>query len=392
MAFVECNGRVICYQESGETALPAVLFAHPLGMSQQVWADVVARLRGRYRCIRWDLPGHGASAPASTAVTARDLARDAQALLAALGVERCGFVGTSIGGVIGQALLLDAPEWLDRVVLTNTGAAIGTPDAWQQRAARVRSEGLEQMAAELSQRWFADAYKDQQPAGVAGWTHQLARTDDESYARLCELLAEADFRGKLAGVDRPVCLIAGAEDPATPVSALEALADELGGAPLDTIDDVAHVPSVEDSDAFTDSLLHAFATNDDDNAPPLTYAQGLETRKSVLGSEHVERAGASATTLDASFQDLITRYAWGELWGNPDLSRTQRSLITTAILAALGRDGELILHLKTAQRIGVSEAELRQALMHVAIYAGVPAANHAFKLAKEQGWGSSAAP
>jgi 3-oxoadipate enol-lactonase/4-carboxymuconolactone decarboxylase len=386
MAFVECNGRIIGYDDSGETALPVMLFAHPLGMSRQVWADVIAKLRGRYRCICWDLPGHGASAPLDNAVTAHDLAADGQALLAALDISRCTFVGTSIGGVIGQALLLDAPELLDHVVLTNTGAVIGTAEAWHARAARVRSEGLAQIAPELSQRWFAATYKQNQPAAVAGWTHQLARTDDESYARLCELLAGTDFRGKLAGVEQPVQLIAGADDPATPVTALAALANELGGAPLATIDNIAHVPSVEDAEALTNCLLDACAAGDG-AMPPCTYAEGLNTRQSVLGREHVDQATVSATSLDAPFQDLITRYAWGELWGNADLPRTQRSLITIVVLAALGRDSELILHLETAKRLRVSEAELRQALMHVAIYAGVPAANHAFKLAKEQGWG-----
>ncbi|MES1934374.1 carboxymuconolactone decarboxylase [Salinisphaera shabanensis T35B1] len=386
MAFVECNGRIVGYDDSGETALPAMLFAHPLGMSRQVWADVIAKLRGRYRCICWDLPGHGVSAPLDSAVTAHDLAADGQALLAALDIPHCTFVGTSIGGVIGQALLLDAPELLDHVVLTNTGAVIGTAEAWHARAARVRSEGLAQIAPELSQRWFAATYKQNQPAAVAGWTHQLARTDDESYARLCELLAGTDFRGKLAGVEQPVQLIAGADDPATPVTALAALANELGGAPLATIDNIAHVPSVEDAEALTNCLLDACAAGDG-AMPPCTYAEGLNTRQSVLGREHVDQATVSATSLDAPFQDLITRYAWGELWGNADLPRTQRSLITIVVLAALGRDSELILHLETAKRLRVSEAELRQALMHVAIYAGVPAANHAFKLAKEQGWG-----
>lgn len=121
------------------------------------------------------------------------------------------------------------------------------------------------------------------------------------------------------------------------------------------------------------------------------YATGLETRKQVLGEEHVARASQNATSLDAPFQQMITRLAWGELWSNGDLSRRERSMITIGILAALGRDGELTLHLKTAQRIGLSEAELRQVLMHVAIYGGVPAANHAFVLAKQLGWGGEQA-
>ncbi|MCP1366456.1 carboxymuconolactone decarboxylase family protein, partial [Halomonas sp. BBD48] len=118
------------------------------------------------------------------------------------------------------------------------------------------------------------------------------------------------------------------------------------------------------------------------------YATGLTTRKQVLGEEHVARASAGATTLDAPFQQMITRLAWGELWSNDELTRRERSMITTGILAALGRE-ELELHLKTAKRIGLSEAELRQVLMHVAIYGGVPAANHAFAMAKKLGWGEA---
>jgi 3-oxoadipate enol-lactonase/4-carboxymuconolactone decarboxylase len=389
MAFVECNGRVLCYRDSGEAGLPAVLFAHPLGMSQAVWSDVIEALRGRYRCISWDLPGHGASAPVDAAIDASDLGRDALALLDHLDIERCHFVGTSIGGVIGQALLLDAADRLQNVVLTNTGAVIGTPDAWNERAERVRREGLAAIAAELSQRWFADAYKRDAAAAVKGWTTQLARTDDESYARLCELLGATDFRGRLDGVDSPVQLVAGAEDPATPPDTLAALGQEIPAASLDTINAVAHVPSVEAPGEFAARLPGWLGSSEAAASAPVTYDEGLATRKSVLGSEHVERASQSATTLDAPFQALITRFAWGELWSNPDLSRTQRSLVTIAVLAALGRDGELVLHLKTAKRIGVTEAQLRQSLMHVAVYAGVPASNHAFKLAKEQGWGDT---
>ena len=389
MAFVECNGRVICYRDSGETALPVLLFAHPLGMSQDVWCEVIKRLQGRYRCISWDLPGHGASAPVDEPISAQDLAEDARALLSQLAIEQCHFVGTSIGGVIGQALLIDSPELLQSVVLTNTGAVIGSTAAWNERAERVRSEGLVQIAGELSQRWFASAYKRDTAAGAAGWRHQLARTDDESYARLCELLGNTDFRDTLDNVDVPVQLVAGADDPATPPATLAALAEEITGARMDTLAGVAHVPSVEAPAEFADRLPRWLDPEARGRRAPFTYDEGLATRKSVLGSEHVERASKSASTLDAPFQELITRFAWGELWSNPDLSRTQRSLITIAVLAALGRDGELTLHLKTAKRIGVTEPQLRQSLMHVAIYAGVPASNHAFKLAKENGWGEA---
>lgn len=385
MPFLDIDNRTVAYRDLGGRRSPAVLLAHPLGMSQAVWDDTIALLGERCRLITWDLPGHGASAPAgSNLLTAERLAADAVALLDTLGIERVHFVGTSIGGTVGQALLLAAPERLEHVALTNTGAVIGQPDAWHKRAARVRREGLSAMAAELVDRWFAPTFKSAQPAAVSGWQTQLARTDDDSYAQLCELLAVTDFRGQLAGVTTEIALLAGSADTATPPEALSALADELPAAGVTVFDDVAHVPGVEAPVRLADWLADTLLAG---TAAPVAYDEGLAIRKSVLGAAHVERSAANATTLDAPFQDFITRTAWGELWGNPDLTHIQRSLITLAVLAALGRDDELELHLKTAKTLGVAEAELRQALMHVAVYAGVPAANHAFKLAKQHGWG-----
>ena len=109
---------------------------------------------------------------------------------------------------------------------------------------------------------------------------------------------------------------------------------------------------------------------------------GMKIRKEVLGSEHVERVQARTTEFDADFQRFITESAWGTVWAGPALDRRTRSLLTIALLAALGRGEELALHLRASQNIGVPQEEIAEALMHVAVYAGVPAANSAFALAK----------
>jgi 3-oxoadipate enol-lactonase/4-carboxymuconolactone decarboxylase len=184
-------------------------------------------------------------------------------------------------------------------------------------------------------------------------------------------------------------LLGGSEDMATPPATLEVLAKECAGAPLEILENVGHVPSVECPKAFAERVLRGmFGSHAQPGERGVNYSDGLKTRKQILGEAHVEKASQGATSLDAPFQQMITRLAWGELWGNEDLTHRERSMVTTAILAALGRE-ELELHLKTAQRLGISEAELRQVLMHVAIYAGVPAANHAFAEAKRLGWGKA---
>ena len=110
---------------------------------------------------------------------------------------------------------------------------------------------------------------------------------------------------------------------------------------------------------------------------------GEQNRRQVLGSEHVDRAAASTTEFNAPFQDLITRYAWGEIWDRPGLPRHTRSLLTIAMLVALNREGELRLHLRAAKNNGVTRDELREVLLQSAIYCGVPAANAAFHLCEE---------
>lgn len=393
MAFVNIDGRSVAYRLLGGEALPLVVLAHPLGMTQAVWDDVLPALLRRYRVLTWDLPGHGASAAwphDASAMTPQQLADEALILAEHAGAAQFHFVGTSIGGTIGQQLLVQAPERLLSATLTNTGVVIGSSDNWNTRAQRVRAEGLAAMAAEIVPRWFSATSLAAQPALADGWQTQLARTDGESYARLCEMLGQTDFHGQLADADVCVRLLGGSDDVAAPPATLQELAHECANAPLEIVDGIGHVPAVECPELLSARLQQTLAqTAVTAGDAGVSYADGLATRKQVLGEAHVARASTSATTLDQPFQHMITRLAWGELWGNADLSRTERSMITIAVLAALGRDGELELHLKTAIRIGLTEAQLRQALTHVAIYAGVPAANHAFAMAKKVGWGEA---
>jgi 4-carboxymuconolactone decarboxylase len=113
------------------------------------------------------------------------------------------------------------------------------------------------------------------------------------------------------------------------------------------------------------------------------HAKGMKVRRAVLGDSHVDRAERSKTALDEEFQSFITRYAWGEIWDRPGLPRHTRSLLTIGLMVALNRDEELQLHLRAAANNGVTAEEIREVLLHCAVYCGVPAANAAFRAAKE---------
>lgn len=113
------------------------------------------------------------------------------------------------------------------------------------------------------------------------------------------------------------------------------------------------------------------------------HEKGMKIRREVLGDAHVDSATKTANDFTAPFQDIITRYAWGEIWARPGLSRHTRSLLTLAMTVALNREEEFRLHLRAAFNNGVTREEIREVLLHSAIYCGVPAANHAFKVAAE---------
>lgn len=128
------------------------------------------------------------------------------------------------------------------------------------------------------------------------------------------------------------------------------------------------------SNAPTDTMSDAISER---------HGKGMATRRRVLGDAHVDRAEAAKTAFDAPFQELITEAAWGHVWSRPDWSKRDRSIVTIALLAALGQDEEVAMHVRATANTGATPEDVREALLHVAIYAGVPAANHAFKIVKK---------
>ncbi len=258
MAFLKHNGRTICYRLLGDSAKPLLVLAHPLGMTQGVWDDMIPALLTRFRILSWDLPGHGASSAwpgNSDEVTPEDLAQDALALAGVADAETFHFVGTSIGGVIGQQLIANHANHLISAILTNTGAVIGTSDVWNTRSADVLKKGLDTMAGTITPRWFGAQACKQQPALVDGWTGIMGRGDSRSYALLCRMLGTCDFREKLADRAIPLTLVGGADDIATPPETLEALAQCSGTDTPIILERIGHVPSVECPEQFSRILI-----------------------------------------------------------------------------------------------------------------------------------------
>ncbi len=360
---------------------PLLLLGPSLGTSvEALWARCAELLTGRYQVVGWDLPGHGRSAPAPAPFGIAGLAREVLALADRI---RPGatfrYAGDSVGGAVGLQLLLDAPDRVDAAVLLCTGARIGEAAGWRQRAETVRADGTHAVLAGSVERWFAPGFAQRQPEVTTALLDALRRTDPESYALICEALAAFDVRDRLREITAPVLAVAGADDQPTPPAGLALIADGVRNGRLVVLDGVAHLAPAE-RPAEVAALL------DGHFGGPVTLGQvrdaGMAVRRQVLGEAHVDRAVAGTTPFTRDFQELITAYAWGEIWTRPGLDRRSRSMITLTALVALGHHEELAMHLRAARTNGLTDDEIKEVLLQSAIYCGVPAANTAFRIAQ----------
>jgi 3-oxoadipate enol-lactonase/4-carboxymuconolactone decarboxylase len=226
-------------------------------------------------------------------------------------------------------------------------------------------------------RWVVDASL----ASSRGLRRMLLATDPEGYAGAAAALRDARA-AELAGcIACPALVLVGDRDAATPPATAETIRDAIPGSGLVVVPEGAHIPTFEREAPVTAALLAHMQAQ---VAPPGDpVAAGLAVRRAVLGEAHVARAQAAATPLDAPFQDYITSGVWGSIWTRPGLPRHTRSLLTLAMMAALGHHEEFALHVRATRNTGVSEEELSEVLLQVAAYAGVPAANSALKIARE---------
>ncbi|WP_349361550.1 4-carboxymuconolactone decarboxylase [Cryobacterium sp. PH31-O1] len=386
--------------QNGDVNAPLIILGPSLGTTTDLWASVVPALTATHRVLRFDLPGHGFGPKASAAFTIEEVADAVAGLADSLAVDTFHYAGISLGGAIGLALAVNHPARLASLAVLCSGSKIGTFDAWTERAAGVRASGTPSLIAGSAARWFAPDFLSRDPRAGAHALNQLLDIDDESYALACEALAVFDQTDALGGIRTPVLCVSGEFDSVTPSRQLQEVASRIPGARAVELAGVAHLPSLEqplDVGVLLDEWVAGAATrgvtewHPADVAEPLpgsrtaasAYADGMAVRRAVLGDKHVDAATAAITPETAVFQDFITRYAWGEIWTRPGLDRRTRSFLTIAALVTGGHEGELAMHVRAALTNGLSRAEISEAILHTAIYAGVPAANAAFAVARE---------
>lgn len=408
MSFIQCSTAVHHYLlrrgapglqpgTDGAPEAPVLVFVNGLGTNLHIWDGVLEQLPDSWTILRYDVRGHGLSEAGEGPRGIRALSADLSELLDGLGIGSVVLCGLSLGGMIVQEFALAEPERVRGVCLCATAARIGSAETWQQRIDQIEAGGLASIADMAMGRWFGAPFRERAPSVVRGCRSMLERTSHAGYVSAAQALRDADLTPRVAAITAPALVVAGELDVSTPPDQMRALAAALRGARFELLEQTGHLLSVEQPQAlarllvpFVSGLMPAPRVASE--ASDERFVQGMKVRRKVLGDAHVDRASREVTELDRDFQEYVTRAVWGEVWVRPGLALETRHLLTLAMLAVLNRQDELAMHVAATRNTGVTAQQIKEVLMHVAVYAGAPAAHAALKTAKRVLYAEKAEP
>nr|WP_315277176.1 3-oxoadipate enol-lactonase [uncultured Acinetobacter sp.] len=247
------NDAQINYQTFGDAAKPALIFSNSLGTNFKMWQAQIVFFQQDFFVICYDTRGHGASSAPQGPYSIDQLGQDVVNLLDHLNVEKATFCGISMGGLTGQWLAIHRPERFNQVVVCNTAAKIGQEQAWNDRAALVREQGLQPIASTAASRWFTEPFIQSNATVVNNLQNDLAASSAEGYASCCEALAKADVREQLTDITVPVLVVAGQQDPITTVADAQFMVERIANSQLFEIN-ASHISNVELPNEFNQAV------------------------------------------------------------------------------------------------------------------------------------------
>lgn len=257
MAHLQLADGVLNYQLEGPEHAPVLVLSNSLGTNLHMWDTQMPLWTEHFRVLRYDTRGHGDSLVTEGPYSIEQLGRDVLALLDALQIERAHFCGLSMGGLIGQWLGINAGERLQRLVVCNTAAKIGSPETWNPRIEMVLRDGVEAMRGLRDasiERWFTPAWSSEHADQVKRITDMLATTSPQGYAANCGAVRDADFRDQLGAISAPLLVISGEADAVTPPSGGLYIQEHVAGAEY-TGFLAAHLSNVEVGEPFSRRVL-----------------------------------------------------------------------------------------------------------------------------------------
>ncbi len=252
---VKANGIQVNYTVEGEG--PWVVMSHSLACNLSMWDEQAAALSKRYRVLRYDLRGHGGTEAPSGDYTFDMLAYDAHALLDALGIKSCHWVGLSIGGMIGQEFALKFPGVFKTLVLADTSSR-NPPEAkpvWEARVKTAREKGMDGVVEPTLQRWLTEPYRKSHPETAARLAAMIRSTPVAGYAGCCAAIPTLDFTDRLKSIKIPTLVIVGEQDPGAPPEVAKVIHQNIAGSELVVIPSAAHIANLEQAAAFNRALV-----------------------------------------------------------------------------------------------------------------------------------------
>lgn len=241
---------------------PVLVLSNSLGTTLDMWLPQMAALLEHFRVLRYDTRGHGQSEVTPGPYTISQLGGDVLALMDHLHLHRAHFCGLSMGGMTGMWLGIHAPDRIDRLALCNTSAAIGLPEVWNSRIAKVRQEGMSSIVDTVLDRWLTPDFLAHAPAQVERVRRMLESTSVEGYVANCAAVRDMNQRADIARIVAPTLVIAGRHDKSTPPEHGELIARAIPGARYVLLN-AAHLSNWEVAQAFTQSLLDFMRNKED---------------------------------------------------------------------------------------------------------------------------------
>lgn len=240
----------------GPPDAPVVILAHAIGTSLAMWEPQAEVLSGVFRVVRYDQRGHGGSPVPAGPYEIADLGRDLLKLMDGLRVERASLCGLSLGAMTVLWVAAHAPDRVERLVACCVSARPASPEAWAERAATVRRDGIAAIEELVVDRW---GYRDRNPGIEAQVRAMLLATPPAGYAACCEAIRTMNLEPDLGSIAAPTMLLAGADDPAAPPAAMESVARMIPGSTLRVVDGAAHLANVEQPQAVTAAISEHLA-------------------------------------------------------------------------------------------------------------------------------------
>jgi len=254
MPYAEVNNTRLHYRIDGAEGAPVLVLSNSLGTDMGMWDLQMPAFSERFRVLRYDCRGHGASRVTPGPYSIGLLAADVLGLLDSLGIERVDFCGLSLGGMVGQWLCVHAAERIGRVVLCNTTAWLGPAALWNNRIEAVRDGGMAAIADGVLDRWFTAPFLEQPSAALSQARATLLNTPADGYVACCAAVRDMDQRQDVSAIRQPALVISGSEDQATPPADGRFLAERIVGARYVELS-AAHLSNIEEPGRFTGAAL-----------------------------------------------------------------------------------------------------------------------------------------